>query len=73
MITELVLDCLSDAECQQLSTFLHNLTDTVVHVVAPIDDGGVHDETGWNWKTAAQWKALLPNDVFIHAGRWVVL
>jgi hypothetical protein len=77
MITELVLECLSDAECTQLSTFLHNLTDTVVHIVALRDDAkqasGHQDATGWNWKSAAEWKALLPNDVFIQAGTWVVL
>ena len=72
MITEDVLPTLSDAECTQLSTFLHNLSDTVVHWLTLLDQGGNQDPR-LNWKNAAGWKALLPGDFFIKRSGSVLL
>lgn len=68
IITEDVITDLTDAECQQLSTFLHNLSDNVVHwtsVLQPEKIASGHQDPSYNWKSIADWKALLPNDLFI--------
>jgi hypothetical protein len=72
MITEDVLTILTDAECQQLSSFLHNLSTVVVHWLTVKDQGSGQDPR-MNWKTPSQWKALLPNDLFIQRSGAVVL
>jgi len=71
-ITEDIITCATDAECTQLSTYLHNLADVVVHWTTMLNQGHGQDPR-LNWKTVAQWKALLPNDLFIQRSGNVVL
>lgn len=75
MVTENVITCLTDQECLNLSSFLHDLSDNVVHWTAVPDldkqARGLQD-LNYNWKTIAEWKALLPNDLFIVCGEAVL-
>lgn len=71
-ITEDVLPILTDAECVQLSGWLHDFSTVVAHWVTLKDQGGVQDPR-LNWKTAAEWKALLPADLFVQRSGSVVL
>lgn len=71
VLTESVLESLTDAECVSLSNGWHAATTgRIAHYVVTTRDG---NQPGWNWKTLAQWKALLPNDTFVEAGYWTVL
>jgi len=68
--TEAVLESLTNAECTKLSGFLHQLsTGRISHLVYSTD---LPDDGTWNRKTVAEWKALLPNDVFVRVGTWEV-
>ena len=71
-ITEDLLPILSDSECAQLSGFLHNFSTVVVHWLTLLDQGHQQDPR-LNWKSAVQWKALLPNDLFIQRSGSAVL
>lgn len=75
VITEEVITILDDAEAQQLSTFLHNLSDNVVHWTTVRNDKKLADgnqDPRFNWHSIAEWKALLPGDLFIVAGTAVL-
>lgn len=67
--TEDVLEAWSDADCQVISAAMHQLAPVVQHLVTTLDN----QEVPGNWKTLAQWKALLPNDTFLQAGTYQVL
>lgn len=69
--TESVLESLTDAETTQGSGFLHQLATNVGHLVVTTRPGQTLGE--FNWKTLAEWKALLPNDIFVEAGTYAVL
>jgi len=71
-ITEDLLTILTDAECVQLSGFLHDFSTVVVHWVTLLDQGGNQDPR-LNWKSVAAWKALLPADLFVQRSGTVVL
>ena len=71
-ITEDVITVLSDQECIDMSAQLHILATTVVHWSTMKSQGGSQDPR-FNWKTPAEWKALLPNDLFIQRSGDVVL
>jgi hypothetical protein len=64
VITENVLTVLTDAECTTLASRARSLTgiSRLVHLVSTTNPGNI---AGYNWKTAAQWKALLPLDTIV--------
>ena len=66
MVTESVLESLTDQECIDLSADIKkiNTVDRVIHIVFTQKPNGVHDPT-YNWKTVDDWKLLLPNDFFL--------
>ena len=69
-ITERVLMSLTDDEAVTLSAEIRNkdvvkVGGTVVHIETPIMDG--QDPT-MNFKSLADWKILLPDDIVIRSG-----
>lgn len=67
VFTEDVLTSLTDAECVQLSKFAHRGNfgaDRVIHLVTPLIPEARQNPV-FNWKTLAEWKALLPADLFV--------
>jgi hypothetical protein len=71
LLTESLLESLTDGECQQASTAAHQVTSgRVSHFVVPIRE---NQDSGYNWKTLESWKALLPADTFVEAGTFRVL
>lgn len=69
IVTERVLSSLTDLEARVLSKALHSAallssTGTVVHV----ENDGPAGLAGFNEKTLADWKALLPADSFAASG-----
>lgn len=70
-ISELVLETLTDAECLDLSAAGHAVCENVVHYMAP--EGRAVEDSDWNLKSLAEWKALLPSDTFLEAGTRRVL
>ena len=65
IFTEDLVTSLTDAECVQYSGYAHTGNfgaNRVIHLVTPAQPGNWGP---FNWKTLAQWKALLPNDYFI--------
>lgn len=67
--TETLLEAWSDADCLTISAVMHQLAPIVQHIV---DEAAGQTFPG-NWKTLAQWKALLPNDTFLATGTYQVL
>lgn len=67
--TEDVLEAWSDADCQTISTAMHQLAPVVQHLVTTLQG----QEVTGNWKTLSSWKALLPNDTFLAAGTYEIL
>jgi len=70
VLTEDMLTNFPDADCLVISTNLHKLAGTVQHLVTPTRPG---NEAVQNWKTLAQWKALLPADTFMSTGDYQVV
>lgn len=66
MITEELITLLDDTECTQLSSFLNDLANQVVHYTSEIRPNNPQDPD-YNWKTLEDWKLLLPADLFISA------
>lgn len=64
-ITDSVLESLTDAEAQTLSSRGHQIANNVAHLVVTTRPG---NHIGYNWKTLEQWKALIPADTFIQIG-----
>ncbi|MFQ6016766.1 MAG: hypothetical protein ACE5KF_01095 [Kiloniellaceae bacterium] len=64
-VTEQVLPWLTDAEAIALDAAMHKLASKVAHQLTPLMDG---HEPGRNWKTLADWKALLPDSAIIGVG-----
>lgn len=64
LITENVCTVLTDAECVTLSGRAHQLNGVarVIHLNSTTASGNI---PGYNWKTAAEWKALLPADTIV--------
>ena len=62
ILTEDVLDSLTDLEAIHLSTQLHKLSNNIVHFIL---DGTNSTDRTYNWKTSEEWKLLLPLDSFI--------
>lgn len=74
IITEDVLPILSDQECQQLGSAARDLAANVAHWVS-VKQGGFpagHDPR-LNWKTLAEWKALMGADRVVARGTAEVL
>lgn len=69
VLTESVLESLTDAECQTLSTRAHAFSASVQLVHLVITD----PPPPFNAKTLAQWKALLPGDLFVSDRDYSVL
>ncbi len=74
-VTERVLTSLTDAEAMWLSAEIRNKDvvkagGRVVHIESPLHQGS---HPGYNWKSLAGWKALLPNDVIVGTGARKVL
>lgn len=68
VVTEDVLPGLSDAEAIDLAAGCQGWggQQTVVHLVTTLRASGGQD-AGYNWKLLADWKALIPADIFIDA------
>lgn len=64
LLSELVLDALTDADFLNLSTRLRAWVPNVAHYTTTNDGSHVVDGT-WNAHTLEEWKALQPLDVFI--------
>lgn len=64
VITENVLTVLSDSEATTLASRARSLNgiSRLIHLVSTTADGNI---AGYNWKTATQWKALLPLDTIV--------
>ena len=69
-LSESVLESLADAEAQQASTTAHQFVTNVAHYVVTTREG---NQPGYNWKSLADWKLLIPIDSFIEAGTFRVL
>jgi len=69
--SESLIESLTDAEAAQGSGFLHQVANNVGHLVVTTRDGQTPGE--FNWKSLQEWKALLPNDIFVEAGTYAVL
>lgn len=72
VVSEAMLESLSDAEAVQASAAAHQMATNVGHALTPLKVGFEQDPR-LNWKTLAQWKALLPNDVFVDLTSGAVL
>lgn len=66
VITEDVLGVLSDNECTTLAVALRKFAVKVAHWVS-VTQGSVSN-ANLNWKTLAQWKALMTPDMIIQRG-----
>ncbi len=76
MITEEVITCLDDTEATQLSTFLNNISNQVVHYTTEIDPDKLasgNQDPNYNWKTLEDWKLLLPNDLIMSSADYRVV
>ena len=67
LLTESVIESLTDAEFINDSTRLKAWVPLLVHYVVTLRDG---NQPGYNWKTLEQWSALAPLDIFIEAGSY---
>lgn len=67
VVTEVVLQDLSDAEAIQLAAACKAWggQQTVVHIVATDPGPDTIKDADYNWKSLAAWKALIPPDIFI--------
>lgn len=67
VITESVLESLDDTEAVMLATGLRGWGASLVHVVLDTPEDVPLDgyNSGYNWKTLAEWKALLPADTIL--------
>lgn len=72
VISEAVIESLSDAEALDGSSDAHIIGDAVAHFVYTLRPSG-NQEAGFNWKTLEDWKALIPGDTFVEAGSYRVL
>ena len=68
VVSEEVIGCLDDAEAVQFASDCSAWggQQTVVHLVTPLMPDNTQDP-GYNWKTMADWKTLIPGDIFINA------
>ena len=68
VVSEEVIGCLDDAEAIQFAAYCQAWggQQTVVHLVTPLMPDNPQD-AGYNWKTLAEWKLLIPSDIFIDA------
>ena len=71
VLTESVVEGLTNTEAQTLSSRAHQLATNVAHYVVTARDGQVPGE--YNWQSLEAWKVLLPNDTLIEAGTYRVL
>lgn len=72
VVTESVLESLTDAEAQTLSADIQSMQgpqDTYHLVYTP----SVSDDPGYNFQSLAAWKLLIPGDTFIDAQTFEVL
>ncbi len=67
IVTEDVCTTLTDAECLDLSAACHAFPgpETVVHAVTALIDRRGTPNPGYNWKYLDEWKALLPDDLWL--------
>lgn len=68
-ITEGVLSSLSDLEAQALSEDAHLYAANIAHFVHTPSAIGVN-KPGFSWKTLAEWKVLIPADIFVDIGTY---
>lgn len=73
-ISEEVITLLSDAEIVDLIVDIDAINASIrrIHMTTELLPDHNQDPT-FNWKTLAQWKALLPGDTFISLNTWEVL
>ena len=69
-LSESVLESLTDAEAVNASGIAHQYCTNVAHYVVTLREG---NQPGYNWKSLADWKLLIPIDSFIEAGTFRVL
>lgn len=66
VLTEHVLESLTDAECSTLDSRCRSLGPTA-HLIEPTQTGNL---PGYNRKTPAEWKTLLPNSQILSSLDW---
>lgn len=74
VVSEDVMTSLDDAECLQLASDMAafpGAAQTIVHVVSTLQAQG--QDPVFNWKSLADWKALIPGDTWIDARTGEVL
>lgn len=67
LVTEDLLTCCSDAEISTVLTNLRGICSTnLAHIVTPIEQAGINRDPRINWKTIAEWKAIVsPPDILL--------
>lgn len=72
-ITEEVITTLTDQEVTTISGWVDNINPNIdrIHLTTVRQVKG--QDEGYNWKTLAEWKLLLPNDTFVSLNSWEVL
>lgn len=68
VVTEDILPGLTDTEAQDMAAACQTFggQQTVAHLVTTLQPDAVQD-TDYNWKTLADWKLLIPSDIFVDA------
>lgn len=64
VVTEDMLPCLTDAEIPAALANLRAISNTLAHIVT-LDGPGADHATGLNWKSAAEWRALIGSSEWI--------
>lgn len=67
LVTEDMLTCMSDTEISTTLPLLRGIcASNLLHILSVADGGGINPDPRINWKTKAQWAALLePPDVCV--------
>ncbi len=72
VVTEAVIESLTDAEVLSGSNDAGIIGNNTVHFFYPLRANG-NQLDGFNWKSLEDWKLLVPGDTFIEAGTYRVL
>lgn len=72
VVTESVIESLTDAEVLDGSNDAGIIGNNTVHFFYPLRPSG-NQLAGFNWKTLEDWKALVPGDTFVEARTYRVL
>ena len=70
----MVITCLTDSEVTTLANRVQQINPAMqcIHLTTELLTENTQDP-GYNWKTLAQWKALVPTHTFVSLNTWQVL